>query len=188
MPTTSFENIVDRIEAVFRDHGDAEYLGEPVTMSQHMLQAAHLAELQGEAEDIVVAALLHDIGHFTGEMGAFTMEDVEDRYHEDAGAVLLDGHFPARIVDCVKYHVAAKRYLCATDVEYYDLLSEASRHSLKLQGGAMPADECAQMQRNPNLDAILKVRRLDEAAKDPQMQTPAFAHYRGMIERQRSRS
>ena len=116
------ENIVDFIGDVFARRGDEEYLGEPVTMAEHMLQGAAIAEAQGEREEIIVAALLHDIGHFTSEFGTFTMDDTEDRYHEDAGAQLLEQFFPTVVTDCVRFHVAAKRYLCATRQEYFDVL------------------------------------------------------------------
>ena len=83
------ENIVDFIGSIFERRGGEEYLGEPVTMGQHMLQGATLAEQNKETDEIVVGALLHDIGHFTSEFGAFSMDDTEDRYHENAGAAVL---------------------------------------------------------------------------------------------------
>ena len=83
------ENIVDFIGSIFERRGGEEYLGEPVTMGQHMLQGATLAEQNKEPDEIVVGALLHDIGHFTSEFGTFSMDDTEDRYHENAGAAVL---------------------------------------------------------------------------------------------------
>ena len=80
-----------------------------------MLQSAYFAAEAGGDEETVVAALLHDIGHFTSELGSFEMTDVVDRMHDDAGALLLEGVFPESVVDCVRHHVAAKRYLCAVD-------------------------------------------------------------------------
>ena len=176
-------SIVDFLADIFARRGGEEYLGEPVTMAEHMLQGAAIAEAQGEREEIIVAALLHDIGHFTSEFGTFTMEDTEDRYHEEAGATVLEEFFPTVVTDCVRHHVAAKRYLCATRPEYFSLLSEASVHSLNLQGGPMSADEVAAFERNPNLDDIVKVRYLDDAGKDPDMTTPDFAHFAPMVQR-----
>jgi len=144
-------NIVDFIGGIFERYGDEEYLGEPVTMAQHMLQGATIAENNGMDDEIVVAALLHDIGHFTSEFGTFSMEDTEDRFHEEAGAKVLERFFPSVITDCVRYHVAAKRYLCATKPSYFDRLSEASIHSLNLQGGPMSDAEVAEFEKNPNL-------------------------------------
>ena len=171
------KNIVEFIGSIFDRRGDEEYLGEPVTMGQHMLQGATLAEEAGQPDQIIVAALLHDIGHFTSEFGTFTMEDTEDRFHEDAGAQVLEKFFPKVISDCCRFHVAAKRYLCATDPEYFSKLSEASLHSLSLQGGPMSSDEISKFEENPNLEKIITVRHLDDAGKDPNLETPDFWHF-----------
>lgn len=177
------ENIVAFIGDVFDRRGDEEYLGEPVTMAQHMLQGATIAAQSAMPEEIVVAALLHDIGHFTSEFGTFSMDDTEDRYHEEAGAELLEQFFPSVVTDCVRYHVAAKRYLCATKPDYFKRLSEASIHSLSLQGGPMSADEVEAFEKNPNLKEIVQVRYLDEAAKRADMETPDYWHFAPMVQR-----
>ena len=175
------ENIVDFIGSIFERRGGEEYLGEPVTMGQHMLQGATLAEQNAEPDEIVVGALLHDIGHFTSEFGTFSMDDTEDRYHENAGAALLENFFPSVITDCCRYHVAAKRYLCATDPKYLNKLSDASVHSLNLQGGPMSEAEIINFKRNPNLKQILTVRLYDDAAKVPKMATPSFRHFAPLV-------
>ncbi|SFK80619.1 (R)-1-hydroxy-2-trimethylaminoethylphosphonate oxygenase [Shimia haliotis] len=183
MTTLTQDTIVAFIGDIFARCGDEEYLGEPVTMAQHMLQGATIAEQNGLPEDIIVAALLHDIGHFTSEFGTFSMEDTEDRFHEEAGARVLADFFPSVVIDCVRHHVAAKRYLCATKPEYFNRLSEASIHSLNLQGGPMSDAEVADFQKNPNLEKIIQVRYLDEAGKHPDMQTPDYAHFAPMVQR-----
>ncbi|MCG6858251.1 MAG: HD domain-containing protein [Salaquimonas sp.] len=179
----TLENIVAFLGDIFERRGGEEYLGEPVTMAQHMLQGATIAEDNGLDEEIVVAALLHDIGHFTSEFGTFTMDDTRDRFHEEAGAEVLARFFPSAITDCVRYHVAAKRYLCATKPDYLNRLSQASIHSLKLQGGPMSEEEIAEFEKNPNLERIIQVRYLDEAGKRPDMTTPNFWHFAPMIQR-----
>ena len=179
----SRETIVAFLGDIFERRGGEEYLGEPVTMAQHMLQGACLAEQQGEDETIIVAALLHDIGHFTSEFGTFSMDDTSDKYHEEAGARVLERFFPAIVTDCVRLHVAAKRYICATDPDYLAQLSEASIHSLKRQGGPMDAAEIAAFERHPNLREIVRVRHLDDAGKVAGMATPGFAHYAPMVQR-----
>ena len=150
-------NIVAFLEDIFERRGGEEYLGEPVTMAQHMLQGATIAEKNGMPEVVIVAALLHDIGHFTSEFGTYSPDDTHDRHHEEAGAEVLAAFFPTLVTDCVRYHVAAKRYLCATKPEYFDRLSAASVHTLSLQGGPMDADEVAEFQKNPNLEQIIQV-------------------------------
>jgi len=179
----STETIVSFLADIFDRRGGEEYLGEPVTMAEHMLQGAYFAEQQGENEEIIVAALLHDIGHFTSEFGTFSMEDTEDKYHEEAGALVLERFFPGIVVDCVRYHVAAKRYICATDPKYLGQLSPASLHSLKLQGGPMNAKEVAAFERQPNAREIVKVRYLDDAGKIAGLATPGFEYYAPMVQR-----
>ena len=180
--TLNRDNIVAFIGDIFERCGDEEYLGEPVTMAEHMLQGAAIAERNGLDEEIIVGALLHDIGHFTSEFGTFSMEDTEDRFHEEAGAQVLSSYFPSVIVDCVRHHVAAKRYLCATKPDYFKRLSEASVHSPNLQGGPMSPDEVADFERNPNLKKIIQVRYLDEAGKQADMETPDFWHFAPMVQ------
>lgn len=177
------DNIVEFLASIFERRGSEEYLGEEVTMGEHMLQGATIAEQNGQPDEIIVGALLHDIGHFTSEFGSFTMEDTEDRHHEDAGAEILERFFPSVVTDCCRYHVAAKRYLCATKPSYFDRLSEASVHSLNLQGGPMSDTEVAEFEKNPNLKEIIAVRYLDEAGKVAGMETPDFRFFAPRVQR-----
>jgi predicted HD phosphohydrolase len=181
--TLDSSNIVAFLEDIFERRGGEEYLGEPVTMAQHMLQGATFAERGDQPEIIIVSALLHDVGHFTSEFGMFSMDDTEDKFHEDAGAEVLQDYFPTLVTDCVRYHVAAKRYLCATRPSYFDRLSVASIHSLNLQGGPMNDDEVKEFEENPNLKEIIAVRFLDEAGKHADMETPSFSHFAPMVQR-----
>ena len=181
--TLNRHNIVDFLGDIFDRRGGEEYLGEPVTMAEHMLQGATIAEKQGQRDEIVVATLLHDIGHFTSEFGTFSMDDTEDKFHEEAGARVLEQFFPSVVTDCVRFHVAAKRYLCATRPEYLALLSDASVHSLNLQGGPMSDQEVKEFEANPNLKDIVSVRYLDDAGKEPDMETPGFDHFAPMVQR-----
>ncbi len=183
MTTPTRDTIVAFLADIFERRGDEEYLGEPVTMAEHMLQGAHFAEQAGESEILIVATLLHDIGHFTSEFGTFSMADTEDRHHEEAGAQVLEAFFPKLVTDCVRYHVAAKRYLCATRPDYFDALSEASIHSLNLQGGPMTKAEVSEMNQNPNIQDIVQVRLYDDQGKVAGLKTPAFAHYAPMVQR-----
>ncbi len=181
--TLDRSTIVAFIADIFRRRGADSYLGEPVTMSQHMLQAAVLAECENAADELVAAALLHDIGHYTSEFGPMSLGDTADNFHDEAGAKVLAPFFPQVVTDCVLLHVAAKRYLVATDPTYNGKLSEASKHTLTLQGGPMSADEVAEFRRNPHHEAAVKVRRWDEGGKDPAMATPSFAHYVPLLQR-----
>lgn len=182
-PNLNRETIVEFIGDIFARRGAESYLGEAVTMSQHMLQAARLAGMEGANDELVAAALLHDIGHYTNEFPEDALARNIDNHHDTAGAAVLAPFFPSVVVDAVREHVAAKRYLCATDPEYYDRLSSASIHTLELQGGPMNEQEQEAFRRQPNLEAIIRVRLWDEAAKDPTVTTPSFEHYARLLQR-----
>ena len=176
-------NIVELIADIFERRGAESYLGEQVTMSEHMLQCALLAENESAGDALIAAALLHDIGHYTNEFPEDAAAQGIDNHHDAAGAEVLSRWFPDTITDCVRYHVAAKRYLCAVESDYFAKLSPASVDTLRLQGGPMSEAEVADFSQNPNLEAILRVRRWDEAAKVENLDTPDFAHYREVLER-----
>lgn len=177
------ETIVDFIGDIFRRRGADSYLGEQVTMSQHMLQGAFMAERAGAKDELIAAALLHDIGHYTSEFPEDALEKGVNNYHDSAGAAVLEPFFPKVVTDCVRHHVGAKRYLCATDPSYFDRLSAASVHSLNLQGGPMSDQEVSDFKKNPNLQDILQVRFWDEDGKDPDLETPPFEHYAPVLQR-----
>src|SRR5262245_32398136 len=130
------DQIIDQIFQDYRERGHRLY-GESVTETQHALQCATFAQEACEASDMVAACLIHDYGHLCHDLG----EDVADRgvdaAHEDLGADRLAKWFPPSVVEPVRLHVAAKRYLCWKDDKYYARLSDASRQSLALQGGPM---------------------------------------------------
>ena len=181
--TLSKETIVAFIGDIFERRGAESYLGEQVTMSEHMLQGAELAELAGGSDEIIAAALLHDIGHYTNEFPDDALAQGIDNHHDEAGAAILSEFFPPIVTDCVRYHVAAKRYLCATHTEYFGKLSEASVHTLSLQGGPMNDKEVTDFEKNPHLSDIVQVRYWDDQGKVPNHVTPNFAHYAPMLQR-----
>jgi len=173
---------VDVIYEYFYSHGADAYLGEPVTLREHMLQTAHAAELDGAPVELVAAALLHDFGHLIhGERDDTTRIGV-DLEHEEIGYRFLESHFPSSVVDPIRLHVAAKRYLCTVDASYHDQLSRASKVSFGLQGGPMNDEEVAAFESLPHFEAACRLRRYDDIAKDPEAETPPLDHYRSVLE------
>lgn len=177
------DNIVDFIGDIFLRRGADSYLGEDVTMSEHMLQGALLAEQAGADEETVAAILLHDIGHYTNEFPEDALEKGQDNHHDTAGARVLEKFFPPVVTECVRQHVAAKRYLCAVDPDYFGCLSDASVHTLKLQGGPMTIEEAKTFEKNLYLDDIIMVRKWDDAGKVAAVKTPDFFYYAPMLQR-----
>lgn len=175
------EDVVGLIQDILGRRGDESYLGESVSMTEHMLQSAWIAEQAGETPGVVVAALLHDIGHYTGEFGEDYLDRGVDNLHEIAGARILERWFPPEVTEPVRWHVAAKRYLCVMEPAYLAALSDASRRSLELQGGPMSTEEADEFASNPWLDTILRVRRYDDFGKVAGRETPGLNHYLGLV-------
>ena len=174
--------VVDDIFRVFRTHGAAQYLGEPVSLTEHMLQAAHAAEQDGAPPRLVAAALLHDYGHFIHEFPEDAAEHGIDTQHEEVAHAVLSEHFGPEVAEPIRMHVAAKRYLCATDPSYVRELSSASVHSLNLQGGPFSADQAAEFERSPFAADAVRLRRYDDVGKVEGLGTPDLEHYRPVLE------
>ncbi|MGI9005249.1 MAG: phosphonate degradation HD-domain oxygenase [Streptosporangiaceae bacterium] len=171
------------IEALFAAEGASEYLGEAVTQAAHMLQAARLAEQDGAADALIAAALLHDVGHFTGAVSGPGLMAGTDNRHSDTGAAWLARWFGPEVTEPVRQHVAAKRYLCAAEPGYAATLSPASVYTLGVQGGPMSRAECERFAASPYAGDACRLRRWDDAAKDPAAANPRFGHYRPLLAR-----
>jgi phosphonate degradation associated HDIG domain protein len=170
-------DLVDDIATLFERHGHQAYEGlrrESVDALAHALQTAQLAEWAQADGALVLAALLHDIGHFIADA---SLPDDADDGHELHGAHWLAQGFGPAVVEPVRLHVQAKRYLVATDPRYADSLSEASVHSLRAQGGPMTRDECRRFEALPFADGAVLLRRWDDSAKTPGKRTPPLEYY-----------
>jgi len=160
------EQVVSEIFALYQQHGDDDYIGEPVSQLEHMSQAAQLALDEGFDDEVVLAAFFHDIGHICGgaegDMGGYGVVS-----HEQVGANYLRRcGFSERMATLVQYHVEAKRYLTLRNPGYYERLSEASRRTLEYQGGVMSEAEADAFERDPLCAVSLRMREWDELAKE----------------------
>lgn len=169
------------IASMFEQRGDSQYGGEPVTQLEHALQCAHLAEQNQAPPALIVAALLHDIGHLLHDLPDEAPDQGIDDIHEERGFQFLQSHFSAAVTEPVRLHVAAKRYLCAVDAEYERGLSEPSRVSLKLQGGKMDAAEQASFRTHPHWQAAVQLRRWDDLAKAVHCVRPELPHFMSLV-------
>jgi len=174
--------LIDRIHALFAAHGSAHY-GENVSQLDHALQCAHLAVEHGCAEPLIAAALLHDIGRMIDPAG----NDVElqgyDAAHEDIGAAWLAPVFPPAVTEPIRLHVAAKRYLCATDPHYAVTLSAASILSLNVQGGPMSDEEARAFEAEAYFADAVQLRRFDDWGKRLGEAPARLTAYRALLER-----
>jgi gamma-butyrobetaine dioxygenase len=168
---------VDELAELFAGEGASAYLGEEVTMTQHMLQAAARAEEAGAPDALIAAALLHDLGHFHGPVSGEELMEGTDNRHSHTGADRLAEWFGPEVTEPIRLHVAAKRYLCAVEAGYFGRLSEASVYTLEVQGGPMSPGEVAAYEANPYAADGVAVRHWDDEGKDPEAPTPDFAHF-----------
>jgi phosphonate degradation associated HDIG domain protein len=179
-------SLADEIFALFTRRGSEAYYGEQVSMMEHMLQTAHFASEDDADPRLILAALLHDVGHLVEDVPADIAEWKTDARHEEAGARWLAARFSPQIANPVRLHVPAKRYLCATDPYYFAKLSRASVMTLKLQGGPMSPAESAAFEAEPFYEDAVRVRRWDDQGKVAGLKTAGLSDYRELIERFKS--
>lgn len=174
-------SVIDEIFSLYDTRGSAAYFGEAVSMTEHGLQTAHFAELEGAGETVVAAALLHDIGHLIAKVPDDIAEWTVDARHEATGARWLGERFGPGVADPVRLHVSAKRYLCTIDRGYFSQLSPASVLTLKLQGGPMSADEVASFEAESGYREAIIVRLCDDRGKVAGLTTRRLEDYRELL-------
>jgi len=167
---------------IFVGRATRRYGLSDVNQLQHALQCAAHAEADGAPPATVLAALLHDVGHMIHTLGENPAGRGIDDVHEQLGADWLAERFGPEVSEPVRLHVAAKRYLCTVESDYFGKLAPDSVRSLNLQGGLMSADEIEAFRAHPQHAEAVRVRRFDEAAKDPRATTPDFDHYLRHVE------
>jgi phosphonate degradation associated HDIG domain protein len=165
------------IEMLFARHGAEQYSGEPVTQLEHALQTAHFAEQSDAGDALVTACLLHDLGHLLNHQGETpTLRGIDDT-HQYFALPFLRGLFPDPVLDAIKLHVDAKRYLCQVDADYYAQLSADSKRSLALQGGVFDGAGAAAFIALPGARDAVRLRQWDDRAKQADLATPSLGHF-----------
>jgi len=172
-------NIVDQIISSYLNNKSL-YIGEKVTITEHMIQTAMLAEKNNCSNNLICSSLLHDYGHFILENPDNLVNEGKDGKHEDVGYKFLKKYFIKDVVRPIKYHVKAKRYL-ARDKKYYHTLSEASKVSLKLQGGIMDDKEAKEFRNNKFFESSIKLRKFDEGAKKIGLKIKSINEYKNLL-------
>lgn len=195
MTPSEAEQHIDFIFRLLDEQGHGDYLGEAISQLEHCKQAAYFAQKDAQDEQTVIAALLHDIGQFlpieelreplqSAKMMDSELANVGRQGHDTLGQKWLEQHgWPQKVCDLVGAHVMAKRYLTATRPEYLDSLSNASKASLRMQGGPFNAEERKKFEANPFHQQMVALRLYDDQAKVVDLQTPSLDSYRPMAER-----
>jgi len=175
-------HIIDKIISNFINNKSL-YIGEKITISEHMIQSAMLAEKSKSNDDLICSCLLHDYGHFIIDDPDELVKNDKDGYHESVGYEYLKSFFKKEIVEPIKYHVLAKRYL-ARNKKYYNLLSDASKISLKLQGGILNKKESNEFEKMPFFKNTIKLRKFDELAKKTNIKIKSINDYKDLLSSQ----
>lgn len=174
---------VESIIELLSGGGSRSYGGEPVSQLEHALQCAHLAEQERALDELVAAALLHDLGHLLHELGDDAMQRGVDDRHQFRALHLLRRGFGKGVLEPIRLHVDAKRYLCRADKLYFDALTPASKASLELQGGPFDVEEAKRFILQPYGRDAARLRTWDDRAKVPGAPTPDLAHFRRVLAR-----
>ena len=175
-------HIIDKIISNFINNKSL-YIGEKITISEHMIQSAMLAEKSKSNNDLVCSCLLHDYGHFIIDDPDELVKNNKDGYHESIGYEYLKSFFKKEIVEPIKYHVLAKRYL-ARNKKYYNLLSDASKISLELQGGILNKKESNEFEKMSFFKNTIKLRKFDELAKKTNIKIKSINDYKDLLSSQ----
>ncbi len=168
---------VSHILECFRLRGNSRYGKEAVSQIEHALQTAYAAEQSNGSPQLIAACLLHDVGHLLHDLPDDAPDKGIDDEHEQLGAAWLIEYFLPEVVEPIRLHVAAKRYLCAVDKEYFSKLSPPSVQSLELQGGPMTKSQAEHFEVHSHFKAAVLLRRFDDQAKIPHLPTPPLEHY-----------
>ena len=173
------KNIIKKIVKKFQTNKKL-YMGEKLTIAQHMIQTAMLAEKNNSTDELICSSLLHDFGHFIIHDPDLLVTKSLDGRHEYLAYNFLNNYFSPKVTEPIKLHVQAKKYLCR-DNAYYNLLSNASKISLKLQGGIMNDNEAKKFTSLKFHKDAITLRRYDDKGKKPNMKMKKINEYEDLL-------
>lgn len=177
------EKNIEEIFKLYKDYGCSNYIGEKIDQNEHAIQCALHAQEMELPKEVVVGALLHDIGHLIGEkQKTESMDNWGIKDHEYIGPKYLrELGICEEVCDLIENHVTVKRYLVYKDEKYAKRLSEASKNTLIFQGGAFTKEQAEEYEKKPNLKMYIKLRLCDEKAKVEGMTLPPFSEFKDLI-------
>ena len=175
---TTLQNVID----LYAARGVARYGSELVSQLEHALQCAQLAQEEGAGAELVAAAFLHDVGHLVVERPHFMGREIDD-LHQFVGLPLLRGLFGGAVLEPIRLHVEAKRYLCQAEAGYWEHLAPASKHSLELQGGPFSGAEAGSFLGRLHAREAIRLRRWDDRARLPGQNLPDLDFVSAVLEK-----
>ncbi|MDF5690084.1 HD domain-containing protein [Aquirufa aurantiipilula] len=177
------KEITQKVQVMFDELGNSQYGGEAVSQLEHALQCAQLATDELASAELIIASLLHDVGHLLHALPYDAPENGIDDMHENLANDFLKQYFHEAVTGPIHLHVDAKRYLCTREAGYQALLSEPSLISLQLQGGPMSEEECSIFEKHTFFQSAIQLRKYDDAAKVLDLQVLPLDHYLDLIEK-----
>ena len=178
----NIKDVVNKIFYYYETYGSNDYIGEPVSQIEHMVQGAMFAEQDHQPSEIILAMFLHDIGHLLVEGDYEVMGELGIQNHELKGKQFLEQlGIPYPIPQLVENHVVSKRYLVSKNPEYYNNLSDASKQTLEFQGGPMSPEQMLKFELDPLFESSLLVRSYDERSKETDMKINSLDYYKGFL-------
>ena len=114
---------ITAIERLFTRWGTNTY-DERISQLEHAVQCAQLAHDAGADDGLVVAALLHDVGHLLAlERGNGTVDVTANDSHESTGAAYLARHFPTSVTAPIAMGISDSMGISPTLTAVYAVLT-----------------------------------------------------------------
>ncbi len=176
--------------SLLHDVGHMVWHSAPVTVTGENAAGKNAAGTKNGARkgpmqgllDYLAAGESHEYQHTPAEQAALLRGKRTNDLHEHRAHWFLENLFGPEVLEPIRLHVEAKRYLCCADPGYWDILSPESKRSLEVQGGPHDADQARRFARMAHAADAVQLRRWDDSAKVPGTWTPDLEHYKKILE------